>query len=81
MSYISKYDTKFLTFMNRKYSAYRVAFDFFDDYAMWLYYDLCNSNKIQYYKTLEKDLWDYIEFQSGKEREVRGKLNEKWEHE
>jgi len=81
MSYISKYDTKFLTFMNRKYSIYKVAFEFFDDYVMWLYYDHCKSSKVKYYKALEKDLWEYVEFQSGKEREVRGKLDGKWEQE
>ena len=48
---------------------------------MWLYYDHCNSSKIKYYKTLEKDLWEYVEFQSGKERDVRGKLDGKWEQE
>lgn len=72
--YISKYDTKFLTFMNRKYHQYNVNFEFFDDYILWLYYYFCKKNEESYYKQLEKDLWDYVEFQSGKERDKRDKV-------
>lgn len=78
MAYISRYDTRFLTHMNRKYSKYKVLFNFFDDYVMWLYYEYCESNRYKYYKQLEKDLWEYVEFQNGKEREVRDKLDGKW---
>lgn len=80
MAYISKYDTKFLTFMNRKYHQYN-AFEYFDDYILWLYYDFCNQDEELYYKTLEKDLWDYVEFQNGKERDNRDKLVSRWESE
>lgn len=78
MSYISKLDTKFLTFVNRKYSNYNVFFEFWDDYILWLYYDLYNKNEELYYHQLEKDLWEYVEFQSGRERDKRGKLNDNW---
>lgn len=71
MKYISKYDTKFLTFMNRKYKDYKVQFEFFDDYILWLYYDLYKKSDSLYYKQIEKDLWEYVEFQSGKERQNR----------
>lgn len=71
MKYISKYDTKFLTFMNRKYKNYKVQFEFFDDYILWLYYDLFKKSDSLYYKQIEKDLWEYVEFQSGKERQNR----------
>lgn len=71
MRYISKYDTKFLTFMNRKYKKYRVQFEFFDDYILWLYYEFVKKSDSLYYKQIEKDLWEYVEFQSGKERENR----------
>lgn len=71
MKYISKYDTKFLTFMNRKYKDYKVQFEFFDDYILWLYYDLFKKSDSLYYKQIEKDLWEYVEFQSGKERQNR----------
>lgn len=76
MSYISKYDTKFLTFMNRKYKKYNVNFEFYDDYILWLYYDLFDMNDSLYYKCLEKDLWEYVEFQSGKERDKRDKIKD-----
>lgn len=71
MGYISKYNTKFLTLMNREYKEYEVSFEYFDDYALWLYYEYCKSNEKEYYLQLEKDLWKYIEFQSGKERDKR----------
>lgn len=81
MSYISKYDTKFLTFMNRKYNRYNVHFDFYDDYILWLYYDYFGKNEVSYYKQLEKDLWEYVDFQSGREKDKRGKLDGRWEDE
>lgn len=73
MGYISKYDTKFINFVNRKY---KTDFEFFDDYILWLYYDYFNRNEEKYYKQLEKDLYEYSDFQTGKERDMRGKLNE-----
>lgn len=79
MAYISKYDTKFLTFMNRKYKKFNVNFEFFDDYILWLYYDYFGGNDRFYYKQLEKDLWDYSDFQTGQERDVRGKLEGRWD--
>ena len=78
MGYISKYDRTFLSFMNKKYKKYGVNFEFFDDYILWLYYDLLNKNEIIYYKELEKDLWEYVDFQSGKEKDKRGKLDGNW---
>ena len=76
MGYISRYDRTFLSFMNKKYKKYKVNFEFFDDYILWLY-ELYDSNELNYYRELEKDLWDYVEFQSGKEREKRrGKKKE-----
>lgn len=79
MGYISKYNTKFLTLMNRKYKKYNVNFEFYDDYILWLYYDLYNTNVVKYYRQLEKDLWEYVEFQNGKERDKRDKLDSRWE--
>ena len=72
MPYISRYDLRFLTLMNRKYNK---EFVYFDDYIMWLYYEFVNENEEKYYKTLEKDLWDYVDFQSGKERDLKDRVN------
>ena len=74
MSYISRFDTKFLTLMNRKYKEYNVNFEFFDDYILWLYYDYYKKDIEKQYKQLEKDLWEYVDFQSGKERDKRDRL-------
>lgn len=79
MAYISKYDTKFLTFVNRKYSLFRVNFEFFDDYVLWLYYDYFKKDEESYYKQLESDIMEYSNFQTGKERDKRGKLNGDWQ--
>lgn len=81
MGYISKYDTRFLTMMNRKYREHGVFFEFYDDYIMWLYYDFCRKKTRKYYTQLEKDLWEYVEFQNGKERDKRGKLESGWDSE
>jgi len=74
MPFISRYDLRFLTLMNRKY---KKEFDFFDDYILWLYYDCFNEDKEKYYHQLEKDLWEYVDFQSGKERDKRDRLKRK----
>lgn len=78
MAYISRYDRTFLSFINRKYKYHKVNFEFWDDYVLWLY-DRCKQDEDKYYRRLEKDLWAYVEFQSGKERDKRGKLNDDWE--
>lgn len=74
MAYISKYDRTFLSYMNNKYQHYKVNFEYFDDYILWLYYDHYKKDETKYYKQLEKDLWKYVEFQSGRERDRRGKI-------
>lgn len=79
MGYISRYDKKFISFMNKKYRVYNVNFEFIDDYRMWLYYDFLNENEVEYYKQLEKDLAEYSDFQTGKERDKRGKIESGWE--
>ena len=64
MGYISKVDTKFITFVSRKYDR---AFDYFDDYAVWLYE--YKSNNDEYYAQLEMDLWEYSDYQTGTPRD------------
>ena len=73
MSYISKYDTKFITFVNKKYNK---NFKFFDDYILWLFYKRSSSEGI-YYRMLEKDIWDYSDMQTGTPREHE-RLNDNW---
>ena len=68
MGYISKIDTKFITFINRKYSkSLKKTFDYFDDYALWLY-DI-KGNDEDYYAQLEMDLWEYSDYQTGTPRD------------
>lgn len=81
MAYISRYDTKFITFMNRKYRKYNIKFEFIDDYRLWLYEDYCVYDEVDYYKQLEKDLAEYSDFQTGRERDKRDKLDSGWEDE
>lgn len=76
MAYISRYDKKFLTFMNKKYDKYNILFEYYDDYILWLFYEYCKGDEDIYYSQLEDDLRDYVEFQSGKERDKRDKLIE-----
>lgn len=79
MGFISKLDTKFVTFMNRKYHDHNVCFEFIDDYRLWLYEDYCVYDSTLYYKQMEKDLQEYSDFQTGRERDKRGKLDGNWE--
>lgn len=65
MAYISKYDTKFITFVNRKYST---SFDYFDDYGVWLF-EKVKQNDEEYYYELENDLMEYSNFQTGLPRD------------
>lgn len=65
MSYISKLDTKFITFINRKYGT---TFKYFDDYIVWLY-KAKNNNDDKYYSQLEKDIKEYSDYQTGSPRE------------
>lgn len=69
MGYISRYDLKFTTFLNRKYKKYKVFFTYFDDYILWLYYELCKSNEEEYYSKLEDDIWEYSNWQTGKPKD------------
>ena len=73
MSYVSKYDTKFITFLNRKYGT---NFSYFDDYILWLY-DKKSHDKEKYYNQLESDMWEYSDFQTGSQRKRSGVINEK----
>lgn len=79
MGYTSKYNRTFISFMNKKYKNYNVCFEFIDDYRLWLYEDYCVYNKTWYYEQMENDLEEYSDFQTGKERDKRGKLNGNWE--
>lgn len=45
-------------------------FRFWDDYAMFLFYDICNMDDDKYYELLEKDIKLYSDMQTGTEREV-----------
>lgn len=75
MGYISKYDTNFITFVNRKH---RKSFEFFDDYILWLYYIHCKMNTNLYYKILEKDIWDFSDWQTGTPRD-KEKKDDSWQ--
>lgn len=81
MGYISKYDLRFLTFMNRKYKEHKVNFEFIDDYRLWLYEDYCVYDEVAYYKQLEQDIAEYSDFQTGKERDKRDRLDSRWDDE
>ena len=72
MAYISKIDTKFITFINRKYDK---TFEYFDDYIVWLYKEKDYKND-RYYSQLENDIWEYSNFQTGSPRK-KDRINKK----
>ena len=61
MGYISKYDTTFINFVNKKY---KKCFRYWDDYVLWLYWKKLQCNREMYYITIEKDLWEYSDWQT-----------------
>lgn len=69
MGYKSKYNRTFISFLNHKYARHKVEFETWDDYVMWLYYKQCRCDKNLYYKMLEKDTWEYSDWQTGSSRE------------
>lgn len=77
MGYVSKYNRNFVSYINNKYKRYKVDFKTWDDYAMWLYYKQCQGKTTLYYKMLEKDIWEYSDWQTGSPRE-REKMNDDW---
>lgn len=79
MGFISKYNRTFVSYMSKKYRQHKVSFEFIDDYFLWMYEDYCVYDNTRYYKQIEKDLIEYSNFQTGKERDKRGKLNGNWE--
>lgn len=65
----------FVDFMNIRYSKILFAkdlpfFKFWDDYAIFLFEDICNKDEDKYYELLEKDIKLYSDMQTGVEREV-----------
>ena len=46
---------------------------------MWLYYKYCKEDYTHYYKELERDIWDYSDFQTGTPRKrEQGQKNDSW---
>lgn len=63
----------FVDFMNIRYSKIikedKLAnFRFWDDYALFLYENICNENEEKYYVLLEEDIKIYSDMQTGVER-------------
>ena len=63
----------FIDFMNIRYSKLlndnkTSSFRFWDDYALFLFEVVCNSDEDKYYNLLEKDIKLYSDMQTGIER-------------
>ena len=63
----------FVDFMNIRYSKIIKKnnlsnFRFWDDYALFLYENICNGNEEKYYSLLEEDIKIYSDMQTGVER-------------
>ena len=73
---------KFITLMNKRYSRIMLIreipeFRYWDDYAMFLFEDICNKDEDKYYELLEKDIKLYSDSQTGVEREVERNVSER----
>lgn len=66
---------KFIDFMNIRYKKKieehnEKTFKYFDDYALFLYENICKTNEEKYYRLLEYDMTLYSNKQTRSEREV-----------
>ena len=72
----SKRNITFVNFVNRKYGKELGVktngrmFNYWDDYAMWLYFKKYKKNDERYYEALEEDIKEYSDLQTGKEEDI-----------
>lgn len=65
----------FINFVNQKYSKELERplrshiFQYYDDYACWLFYEKCKEDYEQYYINAEEDWKEYSDFQTGAEKD------------
>ena len=64
----------YVDFMNKRYTRELIRrevpfFNYWDDYALFLFENLCDKNEEKYYELLEEDIKLYSDFQTGTERE------------
>lgn len=72
----------FIKFVNIRYSRIMEVreipkFRYWDDYALFLFEEICNNNEEKYYELLEKDIKIYSDMQTGIEREVERDVSER----
>lgn len=66
-------NTTFINWINRKYKkelnypANVTKFYYWDDYAIWLYFEKFNQDDDKYYEALEQDIKEFCDWQTGKE--------------
>ena len=65
----------FITWANKKYGKELGIkpngrmFNYWDDYAMWLYFKKFKQKDDDYYEALEEDIKEYSDLQTGKEED------------
>ncbi len=64
----------YIDFMNERYTKELIKrdipfFRYWDDYALFLFEDICGLDEEKYYEQLEQDIKIYSDFQTGTERE------------
>ena len=60
MEFISKYDTSFIKYINRKDNK---KFKNFDEYSLFLF-ELKGNDEVYYYYELEQDIKEYSDYQT-----------------
>lgn len=68
MAWVSKYDTTFIIYVDRKFNK---RFVNYDNFSYWLYYDRNKENKEDYYIELEQIFKEYSDWQTKKVKENR----------
>lgn len=66
---------RFIDFVNNKYkdilpvSYDKDRFYYYDDYACWLFFNICQQDYEEYYIKAEEDWRDYSNLQTGEEKD------------
>lgn len=68
MGWVSKYDTTFIIYVDRKFNK---RFANYDNFSYWLYYEKNKENKDDFYVELEEIFKEYCDWQTKKVKENR----------
>ena len=70
-----RFKKRFIDFVNKKYEKVLVTtyekkkFYYYDDYACWMFFNVCKEDYEEYYILVEEDWREYSNSQTGEEKD------------